>query len=254
MHAPVVIVGVGELAGPFSLGFLRLDYPVFPVTRETDRQGIASEITATTLTLVTVREADLADALHSLPAPWRHSVGLVQNDLVPSTWQEHHLEPTVAVVWFEKKAGLAPKVIRPTVIGGPQASLLVDVLAAVDIPAQAVDDEGLIEALVAKNLYIGVANIGGLELADGATVGELWEAHRELASAVASDVLDIQESLVGGEVDRDAMVRDLEKSIGADPDHGARGRTAPERLARAISIADEHGRQVPALRRIAELA
>ena len=252
MHAPVVIVGVGELAGPFSLGFLRLDYPVFPVTRATDRERIASEITATTLTLVTVREGDLDEALHSLPAPWRHSVGLVQNDLVPSVWHPHHLEPTVAVVWFEKKPGKAPKVIRPTPIGGPQAGLLVDVLGAVGIPAAVVDDDSLIDALVSKNLYIGVANISGLQLDEGATVGELWAEHRDLAESVAEDVLDLQERLVGRTLDREALVADLVVSIEGDTAHVAKGRSAPQRLERAIELSDEHQLAAATLRRVSE--
>jgi hypothetical protein len=250
----VIVVGVGELAGPFSLGFLRLDYPVYPVTRETDRAALASELPMSSLTLVMVREADLDDALGTLPAPWRHSVCLVQNDLVPAMWQAHHLEPTVAVVWFEKKPSTAINIIRPTIVGGPEAALVVDALGAVGIPAEVVDDpEDLVIALVVKNTYIGVANIAGLDLEPGTTVGELWADHRELATAVADDVLAVQQALVERPVDRDRVIAEMADTFAADPNHGAMGRSASDRLQRAIDNAARLGLDVPTLQRIARL-
>lgn len=252
MHAPVVILGIGELAGVFAHGFLRRGHPVYPVTRDTDRGAMSSELPGPALCLVTVREGDLEEALSSLPAPWRHVVGLVQNDLVPSQWEKHHLDPTVAVVWFEKKAGRPVTVIRPTIVGGPGADMLVAALAAVHIPAEvAVDRRRLIDALVAKNLYIGVANIAGLELAAGATVGELWAQHRSLAEGVAADVLSLQEALVGETLDRRPLLDDLAAAIAADPAHGATGRTARQRLDRALAVATDHQVAVPTMQRIA---
>lgn len=252
MKAPVVIVGIGELAGPFALGFLRLGHPVYPVTRHTDRAEEAARLPATELTLVTVREADLDGLLASLPAPWRHHVGLVQNDLLPADWERHQLNPTIAVVWFEKKRGVAPKVIKPTIVGGPRADLVVSALEAAEIPAMvAASDASLLNALVAKNLYIGVANIGGLAVAPDTTVGSLWSDHRALANDVASDVLDLQEALVGQDLDRDTLIKDMSESFDADPDHRATGRSAPQRLEKAIAQATEHEIGVPTLRRIA---
>jgi len=247
-----VIVGIGELAGPFALGFLRLGHPIYPMTRHTDRAAAAAKLPATELTLVTVREADLDGLLSSLPAPWRHHVGLVQNDLLPADWERHQLKPTVAVVWFEKKRGRAPKVIKPTIVGGPRADLVASALEAVDIPARpAISDAALVNALIAKNLYIGVANLGGLALPPGTTVGSLWADHRELADAVASEVLDLQEALVGHPLDRDNLIKDMIESFNADPDHGATGRSAPQRLERAISQARELEIEVPTLQRVA---
>ncbi|MEE8330737.1 MAG: hypothetical protein V3R84_03115 [Acidimicrobiia bacterium] len=252
MKAPVVIVGIGELAGPFALGFLRLGHPVHPVTRHTDRDEAAAMLPATDITLVTVREADLDALLASLPAPWRHHVGLVQNDLLPADWERHQLNPTIAVVWFEKKRGVAPKIIKPTIVGGPRADLVVSALEAADIPAvAALSDASLLNALVAKNLYIGVANIGGLAVPPGTTVGSLWSDHRALAEDVVSDVLDLQEALVGQTLERDTLIKDMTESFNADPEHGATGRSAPQRLERAIAQATELEIDVTTLRRIA---
>jgi hypothetical protein len=255
MPQPVVVIGIGELAGPFVRGLLRLGHPVYPVTRDTDQSTVASEVPGPALTLVTVREADLDDVLDSLPAPWRHAVGLVQNDLVPASWERHHLEPTVAVVWFEKKPRSPVKVIKPTVVGGTAADTVVAALAAVDIPAVVAASAGtLLTALVAKNLYIGVANLAGLAVPAGTTVGELWAAHRSLAEGVASEVLDLQEQLVAQQLDRDKLLKDMIDSFAADPDHGATGRTAPQRLQRALAQAAEFGVSVPTLQRIADTA
>jgi len=68
---------------------------------------------------------------------------------------------------------------------------------------------------------------------------------------VAGDVLDIQEYLIGEEVDRSALIEGMLRAFDGDPEHGCMGRSAPARLARAISIADEAGLDVPALRKIA---
>jgi hypothetical protein len=253
MKAPVVIVGIGELAAPFALGFLRLGHPIYPVTRQTDRAQAAAKLGATELTLVTVREADLDGLLASLPAPWRHHVGLVQNDLLPPDWERHRLNPTIAVVWFEKKRGVSPKIIKPTIVGGPRADLVVSALEAADIPAiAALSNASLLSALVAKNLYIGVANIGGLALPPGTTVGSMWSDHRALADDVASDVLDLQEALVGQTLDRDTLIKDMIESFNADPEHGATGRSAPQRLEKAIAQANELDIGVTTLRRIEE--
>ena len=254
MTAPIVIVGIGELAGPFALGFLRLNHAIYPVLRQTDRGALASEVPGPALTLVTVREADLDEALVGLPAPWRTNVVLVQNDLVPADWERHNLVPTVAVVWFEKKPGAPTRVIRPTVVGGPCADLVVEALGAADIPAVTASDDELLEALVAKNLYIGVSNIAGLATPEGITVGALWSDHRQLAEAVAHDVLSIQEGLLSRSVDREALVSEMVASFEADPEHGATGRSAPQRLDRALVQAAELGLAVDALQRIRDTA
>ena len=132
--------------------------------------------------------------------------------------------------------GGPPKVIRPTVVGGPNAQLLADALGAVDVPANVVGDAELLQALVAKNLYIGVANIAGLVAGPEATVSSLWENHRQLAEDVAADVLDIQAHLTGASLDRAALIADMVAAFEADPAHRAMGRSAPQRLERALAL------------------
>ena len=101
------------------------------------------------------------------------------------------------------------------------------------------------------NLRIQVltSNIAGLVV--GGDVGSLWERYRELAEAVALEVLDIQEALTGRRFDRLEMLEGMLQGYAADPAHACAGRSAPARLARALAHADTAGLAVPVLRQIA---
>jgi ketopantoate reductase len=239
------------MGGVFSRGLLKLGHPVIPVTRQMNPDAVANKRPDPLLVLVTVAENDLHPVLEKLPAAWRDRVGLVQNELLPRDWRAHDIAfPTVVAVWFEKKKGQDVKVLVPSPVHGPNARLLVDALAALDIPAWKVprDDELLFE-LVRKNVYILTTNIAGLVV--GGTVDALWNKHRDLALEVANDVMDIQFALIGSQLDRDALIAGMVTGIEGDPAHQCTGRSAPARLARAIAHADAAGLPVPRLRAIA---
>jgi len=242
----VIVIGLGELGGVFAHGLLRTGHRVIPVRRADDPHAMARQAPRPSLVATTVGEDDLAGVLRALPAAWHESVLLVQNELLPRSWSSLHAPPTVAVVWFEKKKTTPIVPILPTPIAGPRAALVVDALRALDVPCEAIVDDALPAALVGKNLYILTANLAGL--AHGGTVGELWTTHRAHAEAVAREVIALQSALLGAPVDVDARLGDLDRAIAADPKHGARGRTAPARLARALRQADELGVDVPTLR------
>lgn len=250
MNRPIVLVGVGEMGGVFARGFLRAGHPVFPVTRAMDLNAAAMAVHDPVLVLVAVAEADLHPVLAELPEAWRDRVALLQNELLPRDWRRHGLErPTVISVWFEKKRGREAKVILPSPAHGPGAGLLATALERLDIPARVLDGEAeLLEELVLKNLYILVSNICGLTV--GGTVGELWQAHRGLALEVAADVLALQEHLTGHGLDHERLVAGLAEAFAADAAHQCQGRSAPQRLQRALEQADAAGLAVPALRRI----
>src|SRR5690606_29823066 len=122
MSGDVVLWGVGEIGGVFAKGLLRAGHTVHPVTRH---HGPNLALKDPALVLVTVGEADLPAVLRDLPDSYRSRLGLVQNELLPPAWTEHGIEdPTVAVIWFEKKPGRPVQEILPSVLGGPQAALL----------------------------------------------------------------------------------------------------------------------------------
>lgn len=247
---PAIVVGMGEMGSSFARGLLRSGHPVIPVLRNSDTDEVAKRTPSPAVTLVTVGEADLNYALRTLPKQWRDSVVLVQNELLPRNWLAHGYEnPTVAAVWFEKKPGRVEKVIIPTPVYGPNAALMVESLATIDVAAvELATAADLLYELVRKNMYILTANIGGL--LTGGTVHDLWYKHRELAEEVAAEILPIQEWLTGQTLDRDALVAGMVETFDADPDHGATGRSAPARLARALSHAGDAGLAVPRLRAI----
>jgi len=252
MKKPVVVIGIGEIGSVFARGFLKLGYPVVPVTRDMDMAVVAADVAAPELVVVAVAEKDLHATLARLPDIWRDRLVLLQNELLPRDWLQHGLEnPTVISVWFEKKKGMDAKVVIASPVFGLFAILLQEALGSLDIPVAVLENEQeLLTELVTKNLYILTTNIAGLEA--GGNVRELWINHHDLACHVAGDVLDIQEYLTGEDLDRTALVEGMLRAFDGDPDHGCMGRSAPARLARAIAIADEAGLDVPALRSIAE--
>jgi len=251
MNKPVVLIGMGEMGGVFARGFLRSGYPVFPVTRDMDISEQAEQISEPELVLLAVAEKDLHPVLEKIPEPWRDKLVLLQNELLPNDWQKHQLSnPTVISVWFEKKKGQDAKVIIPSPVYGPNAELIHDALDSIDIASRVLDsEEQLLFELVVKNLYILTTNISGLET--GGNVGELWQAHREVAEAVAKDVISIQQALTGEIFDVQSLMDAMLVAIDGDPQHMCMGRSAPGRLQRALSLANEKGIEVPKLQAIA---
>jgi ketopantoate reductase len=251
MDDQVVVIGLGQLGRVFAGGLLRTGHCVFPVNRGDDMDIVAARSSAPALVLVAVAEADLHTVLKNLPPNWRDRLGLLQNELLPRDWLAHGIaDPTVISVWFEKKKGSDAKPLLPSPVHGPGAERLAAALASIDLPARVVRDGGqMLWELVRKNLYILTTNLAGLVV--GGNVGTLWEKHRDLAEAVAMDVLDLQEALTGHRLDRLDLMEGMLEAFAADPAHACAGRTAPARLARALAHADAAGLAVPTLRQIA---
>jgi ketopantoate reductase len=247
----IVIIGLGQLGRVFAGGFLRSGCPVVPVNRGDDMKNIAARVPDPALVLVAVAEPDLHPTLAGLPAAWRDRVGLIQNELLPRDWEAHQIaHPTVASVWFEKKKGTDAKPLIPTPVHGPQAELVCAALSAIDIPARSVDSaDELLYELVRKNVYILTTNIAGIQA--GGNVGELWAKHQMLATEVANEVMDIQGWLTGRKHDRKQLLDGMLEAIQADPAHGCRGRSAPDRLKRNLEFATQAGLEVCKLREIA---
>lgn len=247
---PVVVIGIGEMGSVFARGFLRLGHPVYPVTRDSDMQALAEDLPEPELVLVAVGETALQPVLDQIPAVWKGRLGLLQNELLPADYADLPA-PTVISVWFEKKKGQDSRPLIPSPVFGPKARLLIDALASLDLPAREVHSAGeMLFELVLKNVYILTTNIAGLRV--GGTVEELWQRHEDLARAVISDVIDIQEALTGQTFDRQALIGGMLKAFHGDPRHKCMGRSAPARLQRAIEHADRFALAVPTLREIAE--
>lgn len=250
MKEPIVVVGLGQMGGAFAHGFLRCGHPVHPVPRGGSMEELARALPKPALVLVAVGEAELRPVLEAVPSAWRDRLALLQNELLPSDWRELGLPlPTIAVVWFEKKKSTPIHVVLPTVLAGPRADLIAEALAAIEVPFERVDDDALLFQLVKKNLYILTANIAGLEV--GGTVGALWSKHRDLAGDVAAEIIALQAWRAGETLPQKDLVAAMGAAFEADPEHLCTGRSAPFRLARALSHARQAGLRLPTLERIA---
>jgi len=71
MQSPIVVIGIGEIGSVFARGFMRLGYPIVPVTRDMDMGEVAEEALGPEMVIVAVAEKDLHDTLAALPDAWR---------------------------------------------------------------------------------------------------------------------------------------------------------------------------------------
>jgi hypothetical protein len=250
MKKSIVVIGIGEMSGVFTRSLLRAGYPIIPITREMDINKIAQQVTDPQMVLIAVGEKELPSVLIQLPDTWKNKVTLLQNELLPRDWQIHQLEqPTIISVWFEKKKGQDFKIVVPSPIFGPQADIIQTALAYLEIPTFIVNNnEDLLFELVRKNIYILTTNIAGLEI--GGNVNFLWNENRQLALNVISDILIIQNHLSKQEHDQEQLIESVVKAIHGDLTHQCMGRSAPDRLSRALTYAKQHNLVVTELHRI----
>jgi hypothetical protein len=250
MEVPIVLIGVGELGGVFARGALRCGHPVYPVTRGMNIKQEYRQIPDPALVLVTVGENDLHPVLEHVPEPWRNKLGLLQNELLPRDWQRHNLQnPTITVVWFEKKKGMDLTNVLYTSVYGPQAPLLARILEALEIPVRVlVDEDELLYEMMRKTVYILTVNIAGL-ITKG-TVEDLWYRHQDLARAVAEEVITLQESLTRHSFSREKLITGMVEGIDDCPHRMCVGRSAVFRLQRALQHAREEGLGTPKLAEI----
>lgn len=256
MTKHIVVVGMGQLGALFSEGFLRSGFTVTPILRGSDMAAI-SEQTKPNAVLIATGEDDLDGALSSLPPSARDRAILIQNELRPGKWQKHDLEPTIAIVWFEKRKGKPPTVVLPTVLFGKHAALVDQALEKLDLPRRTVlSREELAHELVLKNLYILGLNLTGLRV--GGVAQELLTKNETLFRSVVAELLPLEAALLGGaapfssvSLDDARLIKDLEGAILADPLHSCSGRSAPRRLERTLEDAARLGIETPILTQLA---
>jgi hypothetical protein len=245
------LIGTGEIGGVLAHGLLKTGHPVFPIGRDTNIQTALSARPFLDGLLVAVGEKDLDSVLEQIPAAWFERVVLIQNELLPDDWHKHGIEtPTVASIWFEKKPGKPVKPLISSPVHGPKADALVAAMQSLNIPAhQVTDSDAMLEELVVKNVYILTTNIAGLET--GGDVEDLWANHQELARDIAGDVIALQEARVGKSLDHQRLIDGMVKGFDGDPQHQCMGRSAPQRMARALAQAEELGVDMPAIKAVA---
>ena len=246
-----MIIGMGELGEIFARGFLKLGYPVYPVLRSMQLSTVVSAIPDPELVLLAVGEEDLHSQLDILPEDWSDRLAFLQNELLPRDWHRHDIvDPTVIVVWFDKKKGRPFKALLPSYVSGPKAALITSSLQIIDVPCREISRQQHLYEMIRKNLYILTVNIAGLKMSPGSTVNKLWADYREMTEILVKELLDVQEWLVQGKLPRDKLLAGMLEVFSADPEHICRGRTAPERLNRVLKFANIAGISVPMLQAI----
>jgi hypothetical protein len=247
-----LVVGMGELGSVFSLGLLRRGYSVTPVLRTTPTETILTRPIQPSLCVIAVTEDDLSNVLDGWARRYSDGWVLMQNELRPSEWERRGLStPTVAVVWFEKKAGRLPKPIVSTPVHGPHALVIVDALTAVGIPAHHEPDrEQLLFELCLKNLYVLSMNFVGL--VHPYDVGTVWYDHRAYLDQICAEVLELEAAQMQRNLPTQSLCIELERIIVADPRHAAAGRSAMSRLNRSLRTAKRLGLRTPTLDEIAK--
>jgi hypothetical protein len=245
-----VIFGVGELGKLLATAALRSGMRVTPITRASQPVEVLRQIAPGTPLLVSVGENDLQAALTALPSAHRSSVILLQNELFPSSWQAQALSPSVLVPWVLQKRGSPTQVARSTPIFGTQAALLAELLTAISLPYTLLRDEAeLIQALVDK--YVFVLTINALGLAVDRTLGMWLQEDPAQVWDVCEDAIQLGEALAGRPIDREQAHAATEEGMRALSLVPARGRTAGERIARALEHARRHDLTLPVLTRTA---
>jgi len=240
----LVVYGVGELGKLFGGAALRAGIRVTPVTRHANAREILDDVGDDTPILIAVGERELEVVLRELPTRHRMDIILLQNELFPDSWSEHDLTPTVLVPWVLQKRGLPTQVAGRSPYIGAHADLVAELFAVLGLPAQRLADApALHQALVDKYTFILTINTLGL-LVDR-TLGMWLQEDPTLIWNICAEATQIAQALCGARADAAQARLATEQGMRALSNVPARGRTARERVERALAHATRLGLRVP---------
>ena len=246
----MVIYGLGELGRLYGAAALRAGLRVTPIVRGSDPARVLAGLGPDVPVLVAVGEAALDEVLASIPRERARDVILLQNDLFPSRWRAHQLEPTVLVVWLLKKRGTELSVARSSPVYGRHAALMLGLHEVLEAPATMLASASeLHQALIAKYAFILGINALGM-LRDRTLAGWMQEDPLRVR-ALTGEAAVLGAALCEDELDRAACDRAVDEALRALGQMSARGRTAAQRVRRALTQAEQLGVAVPELARAA---
>ena len=242
----LIVVGLGQLGALLGATALRLGIRVTPLVRHTDRHAAFATAPFDTPLLVAVGEGALQSVVEEVPKSRRNNIVLIQNELFPSTWTALGITaPTVAVVWFSKKEGRPVEVARESAVCGPHAALTAQLMQSSGAPCVEVDVETRDLHLVAKFAFILAINSLGVLRNDSLRT---WlETDRERCEAAIRDGITLGCAHLGHDVDKAQALQMAVEGMEGLGDYPARGRTAAQRLERALTDAKAFAIVVPAL-------
>jgi hypothetical protein len=189
--ARVFVVGMGEvgrrLGGALGAGGVE----TVPVTRASGWEEALADPSA--LLVVCVREEVLSEVLMRLHCVSPHRLVFVQNGWIRPLLAELP-GCTRGLGWFTSKGDFF-KVLRPSILFGPQAGLLAKALGDGGIPSTAVG-EGAFAAAEAEKM--GFNCVVGLPLAaHQVSLSEYLDRHRAEAEAVFTEAVTVTGRAVG---------------------------------------------------------
>jgi hypothetical protein len=249
----ILVYGVGEIGSIFALGALKSDATVVPITRATDRERAFAAVHAFTPVVLSVPEAHLALAVREVPPDRKGDVVLVQNEMFPSEWHALGLDrPTIATMWVLRKKGQPQLGARPTTLHGPHAQSMAAFLTSADVAATAVDEAASLYDIALK--YAFIVTVNALGVRGDMRVGE-WMTHDPgLIDALLTEGVALGAARAGIACDTASAIDELLPAMHAFGAMPARGRTARERVDRAIACAATLGVRAPTLRASLEQA
>ena len=141
------------------------------------------------------------------------------------------------------------KEIISSPVYGPKSAVIQQALETLGLNSSIITShKNMTFELVVKNVYILTTNIAGLKV--GGNVGNLWKNHNDLVINVSHDIISIQQALLNKSLDREKILLSVLNAFNGDPEHKCMGRSAPDRLKRAIADANELNVDVPTLKEI----
>lgn len=241
----IIVWGLGQLGQLFGAAALRTGHRVTPITRATNPVVVWASTALDAPLWIAVGERDLDAVLEAVPETRRDHVVLVQNGLFPPRWRAHGFAaPTVLTFWSNKKSGKALMPGFRSGIWGPHAEHVAALHDVIEVPCDVLDSESrLIDEVVSKFAFILSINVLGL--VENLPVGE-WLKRDETAGVVA-DAIALGEAHAGQSSDRARVETQVEGAMRALADMSARGRSAPQRLAKARQDGERLGVALPHL-------
>lgn len=247
----LIIVGIGELGKLLGAGALRAGIRVTPVTRALRLEDVLARVAPDVPVLVSVAENALDPVLATLQAAQPRQIALLQNELFPSHYRAYGLAPSVLVPWILQKRGLPTIVARPSPLFGPLAELFAQIFDALSFPhVRARDEAELAQALVDK--YAFILTINALGVSADRTLGTWLQEDPALVWDICDEATRLGQALVQAPIDPARARLACEEGMLALAQIPARGRTARERVERALEHARRLALDVPSLERIAQ--
>jgi hypothetical protein len=244
----LVVYGLGELGQLYGAAALRAGYRVTPITRHDDPRRVLDGLLADVPILVAVGEAALDPVLTVLGKARGNAAILLQNELFPSAWRKHDIEPTVFVPWLLKKRGTPLLVARACPVFGAQTELVRDLHQALDLPCEALPNEhALYQALVEK--YAFILTINALGLLRDRTLGMWLQEDPSRVAGLSRETAQLGAVLCESEVDLERCQQAVLEGMRALHNVAARGRSAEERVTRALAEGQRIGLELPELAR-----